>query len=81
MSSPYIEVSTDGSRNKRLMEKSIRFFYNQPVSAFIRSHTLERSFSLHLGDMLLHDFGSYTYLPKDSYTECIVLRIRELSLL
>ena len=37
------------------------FFYDLPVSAFIRSDTLEYSFSLHLGDMLLHGFGGYTY--------------------
>ena len=43
--------------------KSIRFFYDLPVSAFIRSDTLEYSFYLQLGDILFHCFWSYAYPP------------------
>ena len=50
-------------------EKSIRFFYDLPVSAFIRSDTLEYSFCLHLGNMLFHSFRGYAYpLGKGSCT-------------
>lgn len=66
----FLETQKMGRRQTALPpEKSIGFFYNQPVSAFIRSDTLEYSFCLHLGNMLFHSFRGYAYpLSKGSCT-------------
>lgn len=66
----FLEIHKMGRRQTALPpEKSIRFFYDLPVSAFIRSDTLEYSFCLHLGNMLFHSFRGYAYpLGKGSCT-------------